>query len=77
MGIKDFFMKKVLGSQLKKSGLPEAQQEKVMNAMMKNPELFQKIAKEVKELEKQGKNQMFASMEVMKKYQNELRDLMQ
>lgn len=77
MGIKDFFMKKVLGSQLKKSGLPEAQQEKVMNAMMKNPELFQKISKEVKELEKQGKNQMFASMEVMKKYQNELRDLMQ
>jgi len=48
-----------------------------MNAMMKNPQLFEKIAKEIKELEKQGKNQMFASMEVMKKYQNELRDLMQ
>ncbi len=77
MGIKDFFMRKVLTSQLKKSGLPEAQQEKIMNAMIKNPELFQKIAKEVKELEKGGKNQTFASMEVMKKYQNELRDLMQ
>lgn len=77
MGIKDFFMKKMLGNQLKKSGLPPEQQEKVMNAMMKNPQLFEKIAKEIKELEKQGKNQMFASMEVMKKYQNELRDLMQ
>ncbi len=77
MGIKDFFMKKMLGSQLKKSGLPEAQQEKVMNAMIANPALFQKIAKEIKELEKGGKNQMFASMEVMKKYQNELRNLMQ
>ncbi len=76
MGIKDFFMRKMLGSQLKKSGLPEAQQEKILNAMMTNPELFQKIAKEIKELEKQGKNQTFASMEVMKKYQNELRDLM-
>ena len=77
MGIKDFFMKKMLGSQLKKSGLPEAQQEKVMNAMIANPALFQKIAKEIKELEKGGKNQMFASMEVMKKYQKELRNLMQ
>lgn len=77
MGIKDFFMKKMLTSQLKKTGLPQAQQDKLLEGMMKNPELFQKIAKEIKELEKGGKNQMFASMEVMKKYQNELRDLMQ
>lgn len=76
MSIKDFFMKKILASQLKKSGLPQEQQDKLLNAMLKNPELFQKIAQEIKELEKQGKNQMFASMEVMKKYQNELRDLM-
>jgi hypothetical protein len=76
MGIKDFFMRKMLASQLKKSGLPEAQQQKIIEAMMKNPGLFEKIAKETKELEKQGKNQAFASMEVMKKYQNELRDLM-
>lgn len=76
MGIKDFFVKKMLGSQLKKTGLPQEQQDKLMDAMMKNPQLFEKIAKEIKELEKQGKNQMFASMEVMKKYQNELRDLM-
>jgi hypothetical protein len=77
MGIKDFFVKKMLGSQLKKSGLPQDQQDKLMNAMMKNPELFKKIGDEIKALEKSGKNQMFASMEVMKKYQNELRDLMQ
>lgn len=77
MSIKDFFMKKILASQLKKSGLPQEQQDKLLNAMLKNPELFQKIAQEIKELEKQGKNQMFASMEVMKKYQNELRQLMQ
>ena len=76
MGIKEFFVRKMLASQLKKSGLPEAQQQKIIEAMMKNPELFEKIAKEIKELEKQGKNQTFANMEVMKKYQNELRDLM-
>lgn len=70
-------MRKVLASQLKKSGLPQAQQDKMLEAMLKNPELFKKIADEIKGLEKQGKNQMYASMEVMKKYQNELRDLMQ
>lgn len=76
MGIKDFFVKKMLKSQLKKSGLPEAQQEKLIEGMIANPALFEKMAKEIKELEKQGKNQMAASMEVMKKYQNELRDIM-
>jgi hypothetical protein len=48
MGIKDFFMKKMLGSQLKKSGLPQEQQDKLMEAMMKNPQLFKKIADEIK-----------------------------
>lgn len=76
MGIKDFFLKKMLSNQLKKSGMPQEQQDKLIEAMLKNPELFQKIAKEVKELQKQGRNEMSASMEVMKKYQNELRDIM-
>lgn len=76
MGIKDFFMRKVLESQLKKSGLSQAQQEKILGAMMKNPELFEKIAKEIKALEKQGKNQMLASMETMRKYQKELQEIM-
>lgn len=76
MGIKDFFVKKLLKNQLKKSGLPESQQDKLIEGMLKNPQLFEKMAKEIKALEKQGKNQMAASMEVMKKYQNELRDVM-
>ncbi|MDQ5901672.1 MAG: hypothetical protein QG580_387 [Patescibacteria group bacterium] len=76
MGIKDFFVKKLLKNQMKKTGLPEEQQDKLIDAMLKNPQLFEKIANEIKALEKQGKSQMVASMEVMKKYQNELRDLM-
>lgn len=76
MGIKDFFVKKMLKSQLKKSGLPQEHQDRLVEGMLKNPELFNKIAKEIKELEKQGKSQMVASMEVMKKYQSELRDIM-
>jgi hypothetical protein len=76
MGIKDFFVKKLLKNQMKKTGLPEEQQDKLIEAMLKNPQLFEKIANEIKALEKQGKSQMVASMEVMKKYQNELRDIM-
>lgn len=77
MGIKDFMMKTMLKSQLKKSGLPKDQQDKLMNAMLANPELFQNISKEIEHEMKQGKNQMAASMEVMKRHQDELRKIMQ
>ena len=42
MSIKDFLMRKMLGNQLKKSGLPQDQQDKLMNAMIKNPQLFER-----------------------------------
>ncbi len=76
MGIKDFFVKKMLASQLKKSGLPQAQQDMIIEAVLKNPEFFEKIAKEAKALEKQGKPQQAAMMEVMRKYQGELQKIM-
>lgn len=76
MGIKDFFVKKMLSSQLKKSGLPEEQQNMIIEAVLKNPQFFEKIAKEAKELEKQGKPQQAAMMEVMRKHQSELQKIM-
>lgn len=74
MGIKDFFMRQMLKSQLK--GLPESQQEKIISAVEKNPKLFSDIAEEVQVLVKQGKDQMSATMEVMRKHQSELQDAM-
>jgi predicted phage-related endonuclease len=69
-------MKRMLKSQLK--GVPEDQQEKLLTMIEKNPELFQKIAKEIQnKMKNENKEQMAATMEVMKKYQNELRELMQ
>lgn len=76
MGIKDFFVRKMLQSQLKKAGLPEAQQNMIIEAVLKNPQFFEKIAKEAKELEKQGRNQQAAMMEVMRKHQGELQKIM-
>ena len=64
----------MLKSQLK--GVPEDQQDKLLGMIEKNPNLFMNIAKEVQAKMKEGKDQMAATMEVMKKYQSELKDAM-
>lgn len=74
MSLKSFLMKKMLKSKMK--DVPEDQQEKIFAAIEKDPQLFQKIAEEVQQKMKEGKDQMAASMEVMMKYQKELKDLM-
>ncbi len=71
---KNFLVKKMLKSQLK--GVPEAEQEKLIAIIEKNPDLFMKIAQETQEAMKGGKDQMTAAMEVMKSHENELRSLM-
>lgn len=76
MGIKDFFVKKMLASQFKKTGLPQEQQDMIISAVLKNPQFFEKIAQEAKQLEKQGKSQQVAMMEVMRKHQGELQKIM-
>lgn len=56
-------------------GVPESEQDKMIELIEKNPELFEKIGKEVQEKVRQGKDQMAASMEVMQKYQDELKKI--
>lgn len=68
---KNFLLKKMLRTQ----GVPEAQIDMVINMMEKNPELFKTIASEIQEKIKAGKDQNTASMEVMQKYQDELKKL--
>lgn len=55
--------------------LPKDQQAMLQAAVEKNPELFSKIAKEIEVLKKQGKPEMYAALDVMKKYQKELQGL--
>jgi hypothetical protein len=71
---KDLLLKKMLKNQLK--GVPEAEQEKIISAVEKNPKLFSDIAMEVQTLMKTGKDQQSATMEVMMKHQEELKKLM-
>jgi hypothetical protein len=68
---KNFLLKKMLRTQ----GVPEAQIDMFINMMEKNPELFKKIAEEVQEKMKGGMSQMDAGMQVMKKYEQELKKL--
>ncbi|OHB16058.1 MAG: hypothetical protein A2566_00655 [Candidatus Zambryskibacteria bacterium RIFOXYD1_FULL_40_13] len=71
--MKTFLMKKMMASQLK--GVPQAEQDKLLSMIEKNPELFQKIALEVQEEVKKGKAQMTATMDVAKRYESELKGL--
>lgn len=73
--IKEFFIKQAIKRGAK--DLPKEQQEMLAKAVEKNPELFSKIAKEIEALKKQGKPEMYASLDVMKKYQKELQELFQ
>lgn len=73
--IKEFFIKQAVKHGAK--NLPEDQKKLLEEAVSKNPELFSKIAKEIDALKKQGKPEMYASLDVMKKYQKELQELFQ
>lgn len=74
MGIKDFFVRKMIESKMK--DVPKEQQEMIINAFQKNPEFFAKLAQEIEAETKKGKPQMEAAMEVMKKHQDELQKIM-
>ena len=73
--IKEFLLKQALKHGTK--DLPKEQQEMLAKAVNKNPELFTKIAKEIDVLKKSGKPEMYAALDVMKKYQKELQAALQ
>jgi hypothetical protein len=66
-------MKMMLKSQMK--GMSPEQQETIFKMMEKNPDFFEKIAKEIQDKVDGGGNQMYAAMQVMKKYQTELQGM--
>ena len=72
---KNFLMKQMLKRQMK--GVPEAEQERIIGLVESNPAFFENIAKEVEALKKQGRTDMAATREVMRKHQGELQKLMQ
>lgn len=71
--MKDFFLKKMIKSQAK--DVSDEDVDKMLEVFNKNPELFKKIAEEIKMKTDSGKDQMSATFEVMKKYEEELKTL--
>ncbi len=67
----NFLLKKMLRTQ----GVPEAHIDRFIAMMKKNPELFKTIAMEVKAKVDAGSDHQTASIEVMKKYEQELKKL--
>jgi hypothetical protein len=73
--MKNFAMKKMLESQMKDA--PEDQKKMVIEMLEKDPQLFEKIAKEMQaELKANGNNQMAAATKVLPKYQKEIMAIM-
>jgi len=60
---------------LRTQGVPEAQINMFIQMMEKNPELFKTIAIEIQAKVKGGMSQTDAGMQVMKKYEEELKKL--
>lgn len=56
--------------------VPQEDQEKLMKLVTENPELFEKMAKEIKQEVDNGKDQMQAAMEVASRYKEDLKGLM-
>ncbi len=73
-GIKDKVVAKALEKQLEE--VPPEQRDMLMAAMKRDPELFETIAKEIEQLKKSGKMEVYASLEVAKKYQSRLHKAM-
>ena len=74
MGLKDFLIRKMIENKMK--DVPKEQQEMIIGAIEKNPEFFSKIAGEIEVETKKGKDQMQATMEVMKRHQHELQQIL-
>lgn len=65
----------MLKSKLK--GVPEAEQERIMVLIEKNPDFFKRIGEEVQKRVKSGQSEMEATMAVMRENQAEMQKLLQ
>ena len=75
MGIfKNFLLKQALKAKMK--DLPEAERERLLALMEKNPDFFKKIGEEVQKRVKAGQGEMAATMVVMREHQSELQRLL-
>jgi len=73
-GIKNKAMKMMLKKQM--ANVTPEQEEIIMRMVDEHPELFENISKEIKEKVDAGGNEMYASMQIMQKYQGQLQKIL-
>jgi hypothetical protein len=71
---KNFMLKQAMKAKMK--DVPEAERDKMLELVEKNPEFFQKIGEEVQRRVKSGQSEIAATMVVMREHQSELQKLM-
>lgn len=69
-------MKQMLMAQIKKLNLPKDKQDKIVNAIVNNPEFFKKMAEDMQIEMKSGQNQMQVAQKLAGKYQNEIKQML-
>lgn len=67
----NFLLRKMLRTQ----GVPEAQINMLISMMEKNPDLFKKLAEEIKAMTDRGVDQKTAATQIFQKYGEELKKL--
>jgi hypothetical protein len=72
---KKFLMKQALKSQLK--GVPEAEQERILDMVERNPDFFENLAKELQDALASGKDQQTAALEIMTRHKESLSRMIQ
>ncbi len=63
-------------AQIKKLNLPKDKQDKIVNAVVKNPEFFKKMAEEMQSEMKSGLSQMEVAQKLAGKYQGEIKKIL-
>jgi len=74
--LQDFLLRQMLTAQIKKLNLPKDKQDKIINAIIKNPEFFKKMAEEMQSEMKSGLNQMQVAQKLAGKYQEEVKKIL-
>ncbi|MFA5230529.1 MAG: hypothetical protein WC422_04055 [Candidatus Paceibacterota bacterium] len=72
----NFLMRQMLMAQIKKLNLPKDKQDKIVNAIVNNPEFFKKMAEDMQIEMKSGQNQMQVAQKLAGKYQNEIKQML-
>lgn len=70
----NFMLKQMLKTKMK--GVPQAEQERIIGMVEKNPDFFKMIGEEIEKKKKSGKTEMEATMQVMREHQAEFQNLM-